>query len=82
LILITKDLEKIYKATIKILKKAVKLRGTSDSDYRDTSGAPGSFQKVLMVYNREKKGCKKCGTIIKRETLGQRSVFICSSCQK
>ncbi len=77
-----KDLEKIYKATIKILKKAVKMRGTSDSDYRDTSGAPGNFQKVLMVYNKEKQKCKKCGTIIKRETLGQRSVFICKKCQK
>ncbi len=77
-----KDLEKIYKAMIKILKKAVKMRGTSDSDYRDTSGAPGNFQKVLMVYNKEKQECKVCGTIIKRETLGQRSVFICSSCQK
>lgn len=77
-----KDLEKIYKATIKILKKAINLRGTSDSDYRDTSGAPGSFQKVLMVYNRERQICKKCGTIIQRETLGQRSVFVCRKCQK
>ncbi|MFZ2975934.1 MAG: bifunctional DNA-formamidopyrimidine glycosylase/DNA-(apurinic or apyrimidinic site) lyase [Candidatus Moraniibacteriota bacterium] len=77
-----KDLEKIYKVTIKILKKAVKMRGTSDSDYRDTSGAPGSFQKVLKVYNKEKKSCQVCNTIIKREILGQRSVFICSSCQK
>lgn len=77
-----KDLKKIYTATIKILKKAVKMRGTSDSDYRDTSGAPGSFQKVLMVYNREKQSCQICGTIIKRETLGQRSVFVCKKCQK
>ena len=77
-----KDLQKIYDATIKILKKAVKMRGTSDSDYRDTSGAPGNFQKVLAVYNRERQKCKKCGTIIQRETLGQRSVFICKKCQK
>ena len=76
------DLKKIYNATKKILKRAVKLRGTSDSDYRDTSGAPGNFQKVLKVYNREKQKCKICGTIIRRKTLGQRSVFICPKCQK
>ena len=76
------DLKKIYNATKKILKRAVKLRGTSDSDYRDTSGAPGGFQKVLKVYNRERQKCKICDTIIKRKTLGQRSVFICSKCQK
>ncbi|HRY82561.1 MAG TPA: bifunctional DNA-formamidopyrimidine glycosylase/DNA-(apurinic or apyrimidinic site) lyase [Candidatus Moranbacteria bacterium] len=77
-----KDLRKIYDATKKILKKAIKMRGTSDSDYRDTSGAPGNFQKILAVYNREKRGCKRCDTIIQRKVLGQRSVFICSKCQK
>jgi formamidopyrimidine-DNA glycosylase len=76
------DLKKVYAETKKVLKKAVKMRGTSDSDYRDTSGAPGSFQKVLKVYNRERQNCKKCGRIIKRETLGQRSVFVCKKCQK
>jgi len=58
------------------------MRGTTDSDYRDTSGAPGSFQKVLKVYNKEKKNCQNCSAIIERETLGQRSVFICKNCQR
>lgn len=74
--------KKLYFSIGRILRKAVKLRGTSDSDYRDTSGAPGGFQKVLKVYRREKQKCQKCGTIIKRETLGQRSVFFCPKCQK
>ena len=76
------DLHKIYDAIIKILKKAVKMRGTSDSDYRDTAGAPGFFQNFLKVYNREGQKCKKCDTIIQRRMLGQRSVFICAKCQK
>ncbi len=74
--------KKLYAAIGKILKKAVKLRGTSDSDYRDTAGAPGGFQKVLKVYRRDKQACQKCGTIIQRKTLGQRSVFFCPKCQK
>ncbi len=81
-----KDIEldekkKIYQAIEKVLKKAVKLRGTSDSDYRDTSGAPGGFQKVLKVYNRESEVCKKCGGKVKREKLGGRSVYFCDNCQ-
>lgn len=84
---IVKSLEKeetilIYKSIRKVLEKAVKLRGTSDSDYRDTSGAPGSFQKVLKVYNRASKKCPKCDTIILRKKIGQRSAFFCSKCQK
>jgi formamidopyrimidine-DNA glycosylase len=72
----------IYKNIRKVLKKATRLRGTSDSDYRDTTGAPGSFQKVLKVYRKAGKICPKCGTIIKRAVLGQRSVFYCPVCQK
>lgn len=73
--------KKLYFAIKKILQKAIKLRGTSDSDYRDTSGAPGNFQKVLKVYRRERKKCEKCGTIVRRIKLGQRSAFYCPKCQ-
>ena len=73
---------KIYKSIFIVLNKAIELRGTSDSDYRDTSGAPGNFQKVLKVYRKTGKKCQKCATIIKKSTLGQRSVFYCPKCQK
>ncbi|HPN96180.1 MAG TPA: bifunctional DNA-formamidopyrimidine glycosylase/DNA-(apurinic or apyrimidinic site) lyase [Candidatus Moranbacteria bacterium] len=74
--------KKIYRSVFRVLKKAIKLRGTSDSDYRDTSGAPGSFQKALKVYRRERQKCPKCATIVKRIKLGGRSVFYCEKCQK
>jgi formamidopyrimidine-DNA glycosylase len=73
--------EKLFKTIKKVFAKAIKLRGTSDSDYRDTSGAPGKFQKVLKVYRREGQPCRKCGTIVKRIKMGQRSVFYCPKCQ-
>ncbi|MBU1557448.1 bifunctional DNA-formamidopyrimidine glycosylase/DNA-(apurinic or apyrimidinic site) lyase [Patescibacteria group bacterium] len=77
-----KEIEKIFKAIKSILKKAVKMRGTTDSDYRDTEGKSGSFQKVLNVYGREGKDCKKCKGKVIREKLGQRSIFFCPNCQK
>lgn len=75
------EAKKIFLSIGKVLKKAIKFRGTSDSDYRDTAGAPGNFQKVLKVYRREGEKCEKCGTIIKRAKLGQRSIFFCPKCQ-
>ncbi|MEF3691934.1 MAG: bifunctional DNA-formamidopyrimidine glycosylase/DNA-(apurinic or apyrimidinic site) lyase [Candidatus Moraniibacteriota bacterium] len=87
----SREIERIFLQTKRILKKAVKMRGTSDSDYRDTSGKPGGFQKVLKVYQRAGEKClvsqalsknKKCDNIIERITLGQRSVFWCKNCQK
>ena len=74
--------KKLLHAIKRVLEKAVKLRGTSDSDYRDTAGAPGKFQEVLKVYRRAGKKCPKCGTIIQRTKLGQRGTFFCPVCQK
>ncbi len=74
--------KKIYQNILKVLRKAIKYRGTSDSDYRDTSGAKGKFQEVMRVYNREGKKCEKCGTMVVRKKFGQRSVFYCPVCQK
>jgi formamidopyrimidine-DNA glycosylase len=72
----------LYKSIKKVLNKAISLRGTSDSDYRDTSGAPGKFQEVLKVYRRTGKKCQRCGTIVQREKIGQRGTFYCPVCQK
>ncbi len=74
--------KKIYNSTRKILKKAVKLRGTSDVDYRDTDGKKGTFQNFLKVYRRTKEKCIGCGGKVKTFKMGQRSVFFCSGCQK
>ncbi len=77
-----KEVETLHACIKKILKKAIQMRGTTDSDYRDTQGVPGGFQKVLKVYNREGERCKKCNCKIKREKINQRSAYFCESCQK
>jgi formamidopyrimidine-DNA glycosylase len=73
---------KIFEQIKKVLNEAIKMRGTSDSDFRDTSGAPGNFQKMLKVYGREKEKCPECPGKIQRGKMGQRSFFYCSNCQK
>ena len=74
--------KKIFANTEKILKLAIKMRGTSNSDYRDSSGAPGHFQKMLKVYRKDKTPCSKCKNILLRKKIAQRSVFYCANCQK
>jgi formamidopyrimidine-DNA glycosylase len=66
----------------KVLRKALKYRGMSDGDFRDTDGVEGMFQKVSGVYGRNGKPCPKCGTIIRRIKIGQRSAFFCPVCQQ
>lgn len=74
--------ERLFEKMKEVLREATRLRGTSDGDFRDTDGKQGSFQKTLYVYGREGKSCKRCGTEVKREKIGQRSAFYCPRCQK
>jgi len=89
-----KELKNIYSAMKQILKKAVKLRGTSVSDFRDAFGKSGGYAKMLKVYphtkrsygvgvyQREGEFCQRCGTIIKRVKIGGRSAHFCPACQR
>ncbi len=73
----------VFDWTKKILRLAIKERGTSDSDYRDTQGAPGNYQNLLKVYGKEGQPCprKGCPGEIRRDKIGQRSAFWCEGCQ-
>lgn len=77
-----KELKAIYSVMKIILKKAVKLRGTSISDYRDTAGKAGGYAEIKKVYQREGEPCQRCKMPIKRVKIGGRSAHYCSKCQK
>ena len=72
----------LFHSIKKILTKAIKLRGTSFSDYRDSSGKKGAFQNCLNVYKRNGQKCRSCATIVEKITIGQRSTFYCPACQR
>lgn len=76
------ELKEIFEYTKKILKRAVKLRGTSVGDYRDADGREGRYAKHLLVYRRTGSPCKRCGAAIERVRLGGRSAHFCPECQK
>jgi formamidopyrimidine-DNA glycosylase len=72
----------LTKAIKKILKQAIKQGGTTLKDFTSSDGKPGYFSQKLKVYNRAGESCLTCKKLIKQITLGQRSTFYCSSCQK
>lgn len=75
------ELRAIYSLMRKILKRAVKMRGTSTSDFRDTDGKRGGYGNELLAYQREGLPCWRCGTKIKRVKIGGRSAHFCPRCQ-
>ncbi|MDP1719336.1 MAG: DNA-formamidopyrimidine glycosylase [bacterium] len=76
------ELKNIYKAMREVLAKALKLRGTSTSDFRDTAGEEGGYTEFRAVYGREDEPCPRCGAKIVRKKIGGRSAHFCPECQK
>lgn len=71
----------LYKAVRKVLKRAVRLGGTTFSDYLDIEGRPGAFLSKLRVYQHTGEPCRNCGQAIRRMVIGGRSSHFCPRCQ-
>lgn len=77
-----KKLRELHGHIQRLLKRAIKLRGTSVSNYSGVNGRTGSFQKYLTAYGNEGKPCVNCGTPLTRERIGSRSAHFCPRCQR
>ena len=79
-----RDCIKLVRAIKSVLKKSIKLGGSSINDHTMVSGKMGYFQNKLYVYGREGSKCvkKSCQSLILRIVIAQRSSFYCSECQK
>ncbi|MGE5608485.1 MAG: bifunctional DNA-formamidopyrimidine glycosylase/DNA-(apurinic or apyrimidinic site) lyase [Bacillota bacterium] len=64
-----------------ILRRAIRHRGSSISDYIDGNGQSGRFQDLHQVYNREGLPCPTCHSPIRRIVLAGRSTHFCPHCQ-
>ncbi|MFH0987452.1 MAG: DNA-formamidopyrimidine glycosylase [Patescibacteria group bacterium] len=73
--------KRVYLAAKEILKKAIKLRGESISDWRDARGEKGGYDNIRKVYQREGEKCPRCGSLIQRKKISGRSAHFCPSCQ-
>jgi formamidopyrimidine-DNA glycosylase len=71
----------LYKAVRKVLDRAVRLGGTTFSDYLDIEGRPGAFLSKLKVYQHTGEPCRRCGRSIRRIVVGGRSSHFCPQCQ-
>lgn len=73
---------RLHRAMRQILLEAIRLGGSSISDYVNAEGQPGEFQIRHRVYQREGKKCSRCGAIIRRMTVAGRSSYYCPRCQR
>lgn len=76
------EIKKLFICIPRILKVAIKNRGTTFSSFVDGEGKKGSHVKFLNVYGRAGEKCKKCGTLIKKIKHAGRGTHFCPKCQK
>ena len=65
-----------------VLREAIRLGGSSVSDYVDAEGVKGFFQLEHKVYLRGGRPCLVCGTEIRRTLLAGRGTHYCPTCQR
>lgn len=75
------EMARLYRAVRAVLLEAIRLRGSSVSDYVDANGERGEYQMRHRVYQREGKKCFRCGARIRRVIVAGRSSYFCPRCQ-
>jgi formamidopyrimidine-DNA glycosylase len=78
----TVEIKRLYQEIIRILRLAVKHRGTTFNNYVDASGRHGNFSKFLKVYGRGNQACPRCGGNLLKVKVAGRGTVYCPSCQK
>jgi formamidopyrimidine-DNA glycosylase len=76
------ELDRLHSALQKVLREAIRLGGSSVSDYVDADGERGFFQLRHNVYMRTGEPCLVCKTPIRRVLVAGRGTHYCPSCQR
>jgi formamidopyrimidine-DNA glycosylase len=69
-------------AVVAALEAGIAAKGATIDDFRDPSGAYGTFQDRFQVHLREGEPCPRCGTAIVKLRAAGRGTYVCPSCQR
>lgn len=76
------EIKKLWRSCRAVLKRALKMRGTTFKDFRDGRGQKGNFADYLKVYGRAGKPCRRCRTELTRVRSAGRGTVYCPNCQR
>lgn len=77
------DIGRLHPSIGKVLKRALKLGGSSIKDFKFSVGEKGRFQNEFKVYDRKDLKCLRtgCSGLIARVVSQGRASFFCNECQ-
>jgi formamidopyrimidine-DNA glycosylase len=65
----------------KIIRNAIRHKGTTIRDYLNSDGNEGGYLKYLKVFNKNGKPCPRCRNEIKKTRIAGRGTHYCNRCQ-
>jgi formamidopyrimidine-DNA glycosylase len=80
--LTSSEARRLHKAIVSVLARALECCLHPPPDFRDATWWFQGLEKILRVYDREGKPCRRCGNPIQRIAQGGRSTYFCAHCQK
>jgi len=78
----TAEVKKLWQAINQVIKLAIKHRGTTFNNYRDSDGRKGNYSRFLQVYGKRGEACPVCGRPLVRIKVAGRGTHYCAHCQK
>ena len=77
----TDEIERLFDAVVTVLATAIAAGGSTMRDYRDATGAAGSYLDHALVFGRTTQPCRRCGTAIIKINVAGRGTHLCMVCQ-
>jgi len=76
------EVTKLHSTLIRIIKRAIKVGGSSVATYRLIDESKGNYAREHKVYGKTGKPCLNCQTTLEKTVVQGRTTVFCNKCQK
>lgn len=76
------EVKKLYTAIVRIIKRAIKVGGSSVATYKLLDESSGNYAREHKVYGKSGQKCTVCSTNLVTTTVQTRTTVFCPKCQK
>ena len=75
------EIKRLHKAIKRIIKRAIKVGGSSVATYRLLDESRGNYAREHKVYGKAGQPCHDCSTPLEKTTIASRTTIFCPKCQ-
>lgn len=76
------EIKLLHQSIVRIIKKAIKVGGSSVATYRLLDESMGNYAREHKVYGKHGEKCPRCGFRLKKTEIQNRTTIFCPNCQK